>query len=302
MSLAEVEVAELAFDAQLDRPRRGRVWPALRSDPAAFAGFVLVGMFLVVALVGPLLAPHAPGDGDLSLIRPGFVPGPSAGHPLGLDHQGRDVLSRILHGARSSLAIAVFSVSLGTILGVAVGGLAAIAGGWVDTVLMRLVDVMLAIPGLLFAIGLAALLGPSLHSMVMAIGVTTVPIVARLLRGTMLSERERDYVLAAQAVGARSWRIARVHVLPNSMGPLLAGGTLALGGAILDAAGLAFLGLGPSDSSSAEWGRMLAESQRMIETAPQLVLFPGIAIVGSVLGFNLLGDALRDALDPKARR
>lgn len=302
MSVSEVEAAELTFQAETRARGLGRLWSGMRRNPSAIAGLALVGAFVLVALAGPLIAPHSPTEGNLTEIRPGFVPGPSADHLLGLDQQGRDVLSRILYGARTSLVVALVAVSLGTLLGVAVGAVAAAVGGWVDTVLMRLVDVMLAIPGLLLAIGLAALVGPSLHSMMIAIGVTGVPIVARLLRSTMISERERDYALAARALGARQGRIVLTHILPNSVAPLIAGGTLALGTAILDAAGLAFLGLGPADPSTPEWGRMLAESQRMLETAPQLVFFPGAAIVLSVLGFNLLGDALREALDPRQPR
>jgi peptide/nickel transport system permease protein len=167
---------------------------------------------------------------------------------------------------------------------------------------MRLMDVMLAIPGLLFAIGLAALLGRSLKSVMIAIAVVNIPIFARLLRSSMLAQRESDYVLASRSVGVRRWRIVMQHILPNSLSPVIVQGTLALATAIIDAAGLAFLGLGSSDPSIPEWGRMLAETQRSLASAPQLAFFPGLAIVFSVLGFYLVGDALREALDPKLRR
>ncbi|MDQ4132186.1 MAG: ABC transporter permease [Actinomycetota bacterium] len=304
MSLTEAEGAALALEGPLDEAggRRRQLWLRLRHSPAAVVGAVLIGLFVVVAVAAPLLAPHDPAPGDLSDIRPGFIPGPSAEHPLGLDGQGRDELSRLIYGARSSLVIGVVSVALGGLVGVAVGAVAAGFGGWVDTVIMRVMDVMLAIPGLLFAVAIAALLGPSLASVMVAIGVAGVPVVARLLRGVMLSERERDYVVAARAIGLRRRTIILRHVLPNSVSPVLVAATLALGGAILDAAALAFLGLGPSDPAIPEWGTMLAEGQSVLQTSPQLVLLPGLAIVLTVLGFNLLGDALREALDPKLRR
>lgn len=281
---------------------RQQVWQRLRHNRAAVVGAFIVVVFALVAVAAPLLAPHDVSRGDLADIRPGFVPGPSAEHPLGLDQQGRDELSRLIYGARSSLVIGVVSVILGLLLGIALGALAGAFGGWVDTVIMRLVDVMLAIPGLLVAIAVAAVLGPSLASMMIAIGVAGMPVVARLLRGVMLSERERDYVLAARAVGLRRRAIVVNHVLPNSLPSVLVVATLAIGGAILDAAGLAFLGLGPGDPSIPEWGTMLAESEPALQTSPRLVLLPGGAIALTVLGFNLLGEALREALDPKLRR
>ena len=284
------------------RGRTLRLWTRLRGDRRSLVGAALVVGFVLVALLAPLLAPYDPSEGNLADLRPGFVPGPSARHPLGLDHQGRDELSRIIHGARHSLLVGVGSVVLGTVVGIVIGAAAAGLGGWVDNLLMRLMDVMLAVPGLLLAIGLAAVLGPSLPSVMIAIGVGGVPVVARLLRSAMLVERERDYVLAARAAGGGRWRIVFRHIVPNSLAPLLAASTLALGGAILDAAGLSFLGLGNADPSTPEWGRMLAETQRFLQSAPQLAFFPGAAIALAVLGFNLLGEALREALDPKIDR
>jgi peptide/nickel transport system permease protein len=263
---------------------------------------VLILLFAAVALFAPFLAPHSPTAADLSLIRPGFVPGPSADHPLGLDQQGRDELSRIIYGARYSLLIGVVSLSLGASVGMLIGALAGAFHRWVDNVLMRVVDVMLAIPGLLFAIAVAAVLGRKLTSVMIAIAVVNVPVFARLLRSSMLSERESDYVLAARSLGVARWRVVTGHILPNSIAPVIVQGTLALATAIIDAAGLAFLGLGSADPGTPEWGRMLAETQRFLQSSPQLAIFPGLAIVLSVLGFNLLGDALREALDPKLRR
>ncbi len=302
MSLTEA--ASLPLEAPDGEALSGQrqLWLRLRRNRTALAGALLVAAFVAVAVLAPLLAPHSPSRGDLTDIRPGFVPGPSADHPLGLDLQGRDELSRLVYGARSSLVIGVLSVTLGGLVGIAVGAVAGAFGGWVDTLIMRLMDVMLAIPGLLLAVAVAALLGPSLASMMIAIGVAGIPIVARLLRGTMLSERERDYVLAARAIGVKRRAIVLRHVIPNSVSPVLVTATLALGGAILDAAALAFLGLGPGDPATPEWGAMLAEGQSALQTSPQLVILPGVAIALAVLGFNLLGDALREALDPKLRR
>ncbi len=277
-------------------------WQRLRRNPAAIVGAALVVAFVAVAILAPLLAPADPRVADLSQIRPGFVPGPSRAHLLGLDQQGRDELSRIIYGARYSLLIGVVSLGLGASVGMLIGLLAGAFGGWVDNVCMRLMDVMLAIPGLLFAIAVAAVLGRKLTSVMIAIGVVNIPLFARLLRGSMLSQRESDYVVAARSIGVVRWRIVVGHVLPNSVAPVIVQGTLALATAIIDAAGLAFLGLGSADPGTPEWGRMLAETQRFLQSSPQLAVFPGLAIVVSVLGFNLLGDALREALDPKLRR
>ncbi len=277
----------------------GRWSRRIGAHRAAFIGGLLVAAFVVVALLAPLLAPHDPAAGDLGPIRPGVVPGPSADHPMGLDLQGRDVLSRVIYGARYSLVMGVASVALGVAVGTVIGAAAGGLGGWVDTVLMRVMDAMLAVPGLLVAIGIATLLGPRLISLMIAIAAGGVPIVARLLRGAMVAQRPRDYVAAARALGASRWRIAVHHLLPNAMAPVLVGATLAIGGAILEAAGLSFLGLGPDDPSLPEWGRMLAETPRALQTGAHMVLFPGLAIVLTVLGFNLLGDGVREAVDPR---
>lgn len=301
MSLLETEFSHLVPEVGGDglARRRSPVWRRLRWNPSAIAGAVLVSLFLLMAVLGPLLAPHDPRAGNLQEVHPGFVPGPSIDHPLGLDQQGRDELSRILHGARRSLFIGVGAAGLGTLLGIAIGTLAA-AGRAMDSLVMRLTDVMLAIPGTLFAIGLAAILGSSLLAITVAVGVGSAPIVARLLRGGMVAEAAREYLEAARAMGATRRRLVLVHLLPNAVTPVLVGATLALGAAILEAAGLAFLGLGAGDLAAPDWGRMVAEGQRALQSSPQLVFFPAAAIVLTVLGFNLLADALRDALDPTA--
>ena len=303
MSLAEVEALSLGVPGEAEGGSLRRdAWLRLRRNPSAIVGAVLVLGFILVAIFAPFLAPKSPTAADLTDIRPGFVPGPSSEHLLGLDQQGRDELSRIIFGARYSLLIGVVSLGIGASIGMLIGAVAGAFGGWVDNLCMRLMDVMLAVPGLLFAIAVAAVLGRKLSSVMIAIGVVNVPIFARLLRSSMLSQRESDYVLAARSIGVVRWRIVTGHILPNAMAPVIVQATLALATAIIDAAGLAFLGLGSADPGIPEWGRMLAETQRFLQSSPQLAIFPGLAIVLSVLGFNLLGDALREALDPKLRR
>jgi peptide/nickel transport system permease protein len=304
MSLSQSEAVETRVEHP-DEARGGLARDAvrrLRHSPTAIVGAVLVTIFVLVAIFAPLLAPYSPTAQDLSQLRPGEFPGPSAEHPLGLDQLGRDELSRLIYGARYSLIIGIVSVSIGASVGIFLGLLAGAFGGWVDSLVMRLADIMLAVPGLLLAIGIAALLGRSLTSVMIAIGVVNIPIFARLLRGAMLSQRESDYALAAKSLGVKRWRIVLLHVFPNSLAPVIVQATLALATAIIDAAGLAFLGLGSPDPSIPEWGRMLAETNAFLASAPLLALWPGLAIVLSVLGFYLLGEALREALDPKLRQ
>jgi peptide/nickel transport system permease protein len=270
---------------------------------AAILGLALITIFVAVAIFAPLIAPYAPGDNRwLDQVRPGSYPSPSAQHLLGIDPQGRDVFSRLVYGTRQSLLIGVVSVLLGGTVGVTLGILAGSFGGWVDSVVMRLVDIMLSVPSLLMAIAIAAVLGPSLTSVMVAIAVTSVPIFARLLRGQMLGQRASDYVLAARASGLKESTIVFGHVLPNSVTPVLVQGTLYLSIAIIDAAGLAFLGLSSPDPSTPEWGRMLTDAQDALATAPLLAMAPGIAIVLAALGFTLLGEQMREALDPKYHR
>jgi peptide/nickel transport system permease protein len=300
MSVAELEAREI----QLEAPTGGlwrEAWSRLRRNPAAIVGVVIVILFVAAALLAPLIAPYGPREQNLSLIREGCCPGPSASHLFGVDQLGRDEFSRILYGARYSLLIGVVSVAVGLSVGLVLGAIAGYGGGWLDSLIMRLMDVMLSIPGLLLAIGIVAALGPGLTQIMIAVGATQIPIFARLLRGSVLAAREADYVVAARAVGVRSRTILASHILPNAISPVIVQGTLALATAIIDVAGLGFLGLGPQDPSTPEWGTMLTDTTRYLQRAPHLALIPGIAIVISVLGFNLIGDGLREALDPKFR-
>src|SRR5919197_837201 len=262
---------------------------------------VLLAIFIVAAIFAPLIAPYAPKDQNLLLVARGCCPGPSRHHLLGVDQLGRDVFSRILYGARYSLVIGVVAVSIGLSIGLVLGSLAGYLGGFVDSLIMRCMDVMLAIPGLLFAIGIVAMLGPGLYQIMVAVGVVNVPIFARLLRGSVLAQKESDFVLAARSVGVRRRTILFSHILPNAVSPVIVQGTLAMATAIIDVAGLGFLGLGPQDPATPEWGTMLTDVNDYLQSAPFLAIVPGIAIVISVLGFNLIGDGLREALDPKLR-
>jgi len=284
------------------RDRRGtKVVADFLRRPSAALGTAIVGVFVLVAVFAPLLAPHSPTEISLDGITVGHIPPPSAEHPLGVDPLGRDVLSRIIYGARTSLIIAVVAVLVGLAGGLVVGVTAGAFGGRVDALLMRLMDVMLSVPGLLFAIAISAMLGPSLRSVIIALGVVNIPIFSRLLRGSILSGRSAPYVDACRAMGLSEVRIVLRHVLPNSIGPITVAATLALATAIVDAAGLAFLGLSSPDPATPEWGKMLAETQSYLAHAPHLAIFPGAVITLSVLGFYLVGESLQERFDPRLK-
>jgi peptide/nickel transport system permease protein len=297
MSVAELESREIQLEAPSGLWRDA--WAVLKRNPGAIIGFALVFGFVLVAILAPVLAPFDPRRQGLEGALGSSAP--SVDHPFGLDQLGRDQLSRIIYGARFSLLIGVVAVSVGLSIGLVLGSIAGYIGGFVDTLIMRVMDVMLSIPGLLLAIGIVAMLGPGLVQIMIAVGATQIPIFARLLRGSILAQRENDFVLAARAVGVPRRTILASHILPNAISPVIVQGTLALATAIIDVAGLGFLGLGPQDPSTPEWGTMLTDTTRYLQTAPYLALIPGAAIVVSVLGFNLIGDGLREALDPKLR-
>jgi peptide/nickel transport system permease protein len=299
MSIAELESREI----QLEQPQGlwTDAWYRLRRNRGALIGFGLVSTFVLVALFAPLIAPYGPREQNISLVADGCCPGPSPEHLFGVDQLGRDEFSRVVYGARYSLLIGVVSVAVGLSFGLVLGAIAGFFGGITDSVIMRLMDIMLAIPGLLLAIGIVAMLGPGIWQIMIAVGVVNIPIFARLLRGAVLGQRENDFVLAARAIGVPRRTILGSHILPNAVSPVIVAGTLALATAIIDVAGLGFLGLGPQDPATPEWGTMLTGTIRYLQTAPHLAIIPGIAIVISVLGFNLIGDGLREALDPKLR-
>ena len=275
----------------------------LRRDPVAITGAVIVVVFLFVAAFAPWLAPKDPvSQYLLSDIRPGLIPGSQEGFPLGVDNLGRDLLSRLIYGSRQSLLIGVVSTVLGLVVGMSLGVLAGAFGGWVDTVVMRFVDIILSIPGLLMAITISVLLGQNQYALMIAIAVVQVPVFARLLRGSMLAQRGSDYAVAAQALGVKKARIVFGHVLPNSLSPVIVQATLSLATAIIEAAALSYLGLGDPDIARPEWGAMLANAQDFLSIRPALAVWPAMCIIVVALGFTLLGERLREALDPKFRR
>ena len=270
----------------------------LRHNRPAMLGLLIITLFVMTAVFAPWLAPYGPQEGELiARLQP-----PSSTHPMGTDLQGRDELSRVIYGARASLVAGVASVAMGVLIGGTIGALAGGLGGRVDSVLMRIVDVMLAIPGILLAIGIVAWLDRGLPQIIFAVAMVNVPIFARILRGSLLSLREADYVLASRSLGAGGLRILLRHMIPNSLTPLIVAGTLALATAIIDVAGLGFLGLGPADPRIPEWGTMLTDSTKFLRQAPWLIFYPGAAIVITAVGFNLLGDGMRESLDPRMKR
>ncbi len=263
---------------------------------AAALGAALLLLMLLVALLAPLLAPYPPNQADFtaSLLPPG------PGHWLGTDEHGRDLFSRLLFGTRLSLMVGVISVAVGLTAGVALGAAAGYVGGWVDSAIMRLMDLMLAFPTILLAVAIVFMLGPGLEKAMLAVGAVSVPAYARITRGSVLAVKEFDYVEAARATGLGHRRIVLRHVLPNIFAPLLVRATLGTSEAILETAALGFLGLG-ARLPTPEWGLMLSRGTSHLYDAPHLVYFPGLAITLAVLAMNLLGDGLRDALDPRLR-
>lgn len=285
------------------------VWRRLRRSRTAMFGLVVVSLFLLVAIFAPWLTPHKPDQADFAMA----LKGPSSVHWLGTDELGRDLLSRLIVGSRISVMIGVVSVAIGLLLGVPLGLAAGFYGGYVDMLISRFIDVLLAFPSILLAIFLVAFLGPALSATpiseavpgtlmaaMMAVGILSVPSYARLVRGSTLAVREEDYVTAAHAAGARTLRVLFTHVLPNVAAPIMVQSSLQVASAVLSAASLGFLGLG-APPNIPEWGTMLQKARTYVFSAPHLMTFPGVAIALVVLGFNLLGDGLRDALDPRLK-
>jgi peptide/nickel transport system permease protein len=274
--------------------RARRIWRRLVRRRSAVLGLVFVLFFVAVAVSAPWISPYDPAKADWLQVRKA----PSLAHWMGTDEIGRDVMARMIWGARASLLAGVVSVAIALLIGVPVGLLSGYCRGWIDHVLQRITDALLACPFLILAIALAAFLGPSLTNAMIAIGISTVPIFVRLTRGQVLAVTVEDYIEAARAVGNPHWRIALRHVFPNVVPPLLVQATLSIAAAILAEASLSFLGLGQQPPSPS-WGSMLNTAKNFLAQAPWMAFWPGVAIGAVVLGFNLFGDGLRDALDPK---
>ncbi|WP_068498578.1 nickel transporter permease [Paenibacillus kribbensis] len=272
-------------------------WRAFQHNKMAFVGLSIIVFFVIIALIAPWIAPFDYKEQNLV----SRLQSPSAEHWFGTDDLGRDLLSRTLYGARISLWVGFLSVIGSMIVGTALGLIAGFYGKWADMVISRLFDILLAFPGILLAIAIVAILGPSLENALYAIAIVNVPTYGRLVRSKVLSVKTEEYITSAKALGANNARIILRYILPNSLTPIIVQGTLGIGTAIIEAAALGFLGLG-AQPPEPEWGKMLSDSRQYIQNAPWTVIFPGISIMLTVLGFNLMGDGLRDVLDPRAKR
>jgi peptide/nickel transport system permease protein len=292
---ALIAIPDLDLDDVLQSPSRRAVHRLLRRK-AAVAGLVAIVTFILLAVFAPWVVPYDPIATSWSLVRKP----PSALHWFGTDDLGRDVLSRVIYGARASLLAGLISVTIALSVGVPLGLFAGYRGGFIDALISRITDAMLACPFLILAIALAAFLGPSLGNAMIAIGVSATPLFVRLTRGQVMSVKVEDYVEAARAMGNPPWRIALFHILPNIMPALLVQATLSIAAAIIAEASLSFLGLGQQPPAPS-WGSMLNSAQRFLNNAPWMAIWPGLAIFLVVLSLNLVGDGLRDALDPRQR-
>lgn len=272
------------------------MWSALRQNRIAVVGMIIIILLIVLAFVGDFIAPYDPLGQNMAASKQG----PSAAHWFGTDMQGRDIFSRVLSGTKYSLLIGICAVAFSLVIGTVLGAVAGYFGGWVDTLIMRCMDIMLSIPSILLAITLMAAFGQGLSKAIVAIGIVSIPEYARIVRSSILSVKENDYVAAAKVIGNNDGRIIFKHILPNVISSIVVRATLGISTAILDIAALGFLGMGVKPPTP-EWGTMLGDAKAYILSMPHMIIFPGIAISITVLAFNLFGDGLRDALDPKAR-
>jgi peptide/nickel transport system permease protein len=292
---APAEQARLLELTSAGRPQ-SRVWVRLRTHPSALVGMVILALYVLLSAVGPLLLRYDPVHQNLA---DAFLPS-SLTHPLGTDDLGRDELIRILYGTRYTLVLGFAAVAIGVGIGLPLGAVSGYFGGWLDLLAQRVMDILLAFPNILLALALVATLGVGLQNVIISVGITSIPVFVRLVRASALSVRELPYVEAGRALGVPSIVVLLRHVVPNSLAPVIVQASLQLGAAILIAAGLGFLGLGVQ-APTPEWGTMLGASRNYIFSDPNLATFPGLAIFGAVLAFNLLGDGLRDALDPRLK-
>lgn len=272
-------------------------WHAFYKNKLAIAGLGIVIFFIILAIIAPLIAPYSFKE-QVLIER---MQAPSSKHWFGTDDLGRDIFSRIVFGARISLWVGFFSVLGSVVFGTLLGIVSGYYGSWVDMIISRIFDIMLAFPSILLSIAVVSILGPSLQNALVAIAVVNVPNFGRLVRSKVLSVKQEEYIMAARAVGMKDSRILLHHILPNSVSPVIVQATLAIATAIIEAAALGFLGMG-AQAPTPEWGRMLSDSKQYLVQAPWTLFFPGVAIMLTVLGFNLMGDGLRDALDPKMKQ
>ncbi|GAE28260.1 dipeptide transport system permease protein DppC [Halalkalibacter wakoensis JCM 9140] len=268
----------------------------LRKNKAAMVGGLLIIFFILLAIIGPFFTPYEPNVQN----HVNKLAGPSGEHWFGTDHHGRDIFSRIIHGMSITLYVGFFSVFIGAVFGIFLGIVSGYYGGKIDTVIMRIMDIFLAFPGILLALAIVSVLGGSLTNVIIAVGIFSIPVFARIVRGSTLAVRKLEYIDAMRALGASDSRIIFKHILPNVTSPLIVQATLSIATSILTASGLSFLGMG-AQPPTPEWGAMLSGGRNYMWDAPHVAFFPGIAIVIVVLAFNIFGDGLRDALDPKMK-
>lgn len=295
MSLTSINKAGIPVAERASGPWRD-AWKSFRRNKTAVIGLSIIILFVIIAILAPLLSTYDYKEPSLT----GRLQAPSGEHWFGTDDLGRDIFTRTLYGARISLWVGVLSVTGSIVVGTALGIVAGFYGKWWDMIISRLFDILLAFPGILLAIAIVAILGPSLENALYAIAIVNVPTYGRLVRSRVLSLKTEEFITAARATGVADARILIRHILPNSLTPIIVQGTLGIGTAIIEAAALGFLGMGAKPPEP-EWGKMLSDSRQFIQTAPWTVFFPGLSIMLTVLGFNLLGDGLRDVLDPRMK-
>lgn len=295
MATEQLQVENSQVKIEKPESKIKQMWDALTQNKAAVVGMVVIIFLIFIAIFGRWLMPYDPNYGDMAINKQP----PSAAHWFGTDEQGRDIFSRIIDGTRVSLSVGLQAVGFALVLGTVFGAVAGYKGGKLDTIIMRFMDVMMSIPDILLAITLMAALGRGIDKAVIAIGLVTIPEYARIVRGSIMSIKDSEYVQAAKVIGNNDFTIIFKHILPNVLSPIIVRATLGISAAILNTAALGFLGLGVQPPY-AEWGDMLGRARSFIFEAPYMLIFPGIAITITVLAFNLLGDGLRDAFDPKS--
>lgn len=278
------------------RSRAAETWRRLKKNKVAMVSLAVLIAIILVSVLAPIIAPYDYAETD----KQNTLAGPSKNHWLGTDRLGRDILSRLIWGGRQSLQMGIIAVLIAAVVGVIIGSIAGYFGGWLDNLLMRLLDIYQSIPMMLLCITFAAILGPSLRNAIIAIGISMIPAFARMMRASILTVRESEYIEAAVCCNATNRMIIMKNIIPNAISPIIVNITMSIGGAVLSGAGLSFIGLGV-EAPMAEWGAMISDARNYIRSYPTLALYPGICIMITVLAFNLLGDGLRDALDPRLK-